>query len=141
MNFYLFNSIYIYILLNKYKFIYYNILSNNNVYIKKCIIYIFIYRSILNKYVYIIFIYISTYRKFILSIDNILKFRKNSQSAGFEPARAEPNRFLVYRLNRSATTAFFFNIYFNLYIINYILYNLLNILKHIKYNYFNLYLC
>ena len=29
----------------------------------------------------------------------------NSQSAGFEPARAEPNRFLVYRLNHSATTA------------------------------------
>ena len=31
----------------------------------------------------------------------------NSQkplSAGFEPARAEPNRFLVYRLNHSATT-------------------------------------
>ena len=27
------------------------------------------------------------------------------QSAGFEPARAEPNRFLVYRLNHSATTA------------------------------------
>lgn len=29
-----------------------------------------------------------------------------SQSAGFEPARAEPNRFLVYRLNHSATTAY-----------------------------------
>ena len=28
-----------------------------------------------------------------------------SQSAGFEPARAEPNRFLVYRLNHSAMTA------------------------------------
>jgi hypothetical protein len=25
--------------------------------------------------------------------------------AGFEPARAEPNRFQVYRLNHSATTA------------------------------------
>ena len=31
---------------------------------------------------------------------------KNSHSAGFEPARAEPNRFLVYRLNRSATSAY-----------------------------------
>ena len=29
---------------------------------------------------------------------------KKSLSAGFEPARAEPNRFLVYRLNHSATT-------------------------------------
>ena len=29
---------------------------------------------------------------------------KKSTSAGFEPARAMPNRFLVYRLNRSATT-------------------------------------
>ena len=28
-----------------------------------------------------------------------------AQSAGFEPARAEPNRFLVCRLNHSATTA------------------------------------
>ena len=28
-----------------------------------------------------------------------------SQSAGFEPARAEPNRFRVYRLNHSAMTA------------------------------------
>ena len=33
------------------------------------------------------------------------KMKKYSQSAGFEPARAEPNRFLVYRLNHSATTA------------------------------------
>ena len=32
--------------------------------------------------------------------------RKNTaQSAGFEPARAEPNGFLVHRLNHSATTA------------------------------------
>ena len=31
--------------------------------------------------------------------------KTSSQSAGFEPARAEPNRFLVYRLNHSATTA------------------------------------
>ncbi len=31
--------------------------------------------------------------------------KKITQSAGFEPARAEPNRFLVYRLNHSATTA------------------------------------
>ena len=30
-----------------------------------------------------------------------------TQSAGFEPARAEPNRFLVYRLNHSATTALY----------------------------------
>ena len=29
---------------------------------------------------------------------------KNSLSAGFEPARVEPNRFLIYRLNHSATT-------------------------------------
>ena len=28
-----------------------------------------------------------------------------AQSAGFEPAWAEPNRFLVCRLNHSATTA------------------------------------
>ena len=28
-----------------------------------------------------------------------------AHSAGFEPARAEPNRFLVYRLNHSATSA------------------------------------
>ena len=28
-----------------------------------------------------------------------------AQSAGFEPARAEPNGFLVHRLNHSATTA------------------------------------
>ena len=31
--------------------------------------------------------------------------KTSAQSAGFEPARAEPNRFLVYRLNHSATTA------------------------------------
>ena len=31
-------------------------------------------------------------------------YTKKSTSAGFEPARAMPNRFLVYRLNRSATT-------------------------------------
>ena len=30
--------------------------------------------------------------------------KKSPWSAGFEPARAEPNRFLVYRLNHSATT-------------------------------------
>ena len=30
---------------------------------------------------------------------------KHAQSAGFEPARAEPNGFLVHRLNHSATTA------------------------------------
>src|SRR6218665_3314053 len=30
---------------------------------------------------------------------------KETQSTGFEPVRAEPNRFLVYRLNHSATTA------------------------------------
>ena len=30
---------------------------------------------------------------------------KLAQSAGFEPARAEPNGFLVHRLNHSATTA------------------------------------
>ena len=29
-----------------------------------------------------------------------------SQSTGFEPVRAEPNGFLVHRLNHSATTAF-----------------------------------
>ena len=32
-----------------------------------------------------------------------------SQLTGFEPVRAEPNRFLVYRLNRSATTASVYN--------------------------------
>ena len=31
--------------------------------------------------------------------------KKISQSTGFEPVRAEPNRFLVCRLNHSATTA------------------------------------
>ena len=31
--------------------------------------------------------------------------KKYAQSAGFEPARAEPNGFLVHRLNHSATTA------------------------------------
>ena len=31
--------------------------------------------------------------------------KNSSQSAGFEPARAEPNRFLVCRLNHSAMTA------------------------------------
>lgn len=31
--------------------------------------------------------------------------RFGSQSAGFEPARAEPNGFRVHRLNHSATTA------------------------------------
>ena len=31
--------------------------------------------------------------------------KKHAQSAGFEPARAEPNGFLVHRLNHSATTA------------------------------------
>ena len=30
---------------------------------------------------------------------------RHAQSAGFEPARAEPNRFLVCRLNHSAKTA------------------------------------
>ena len=34
------------------------------------------------------------------------RHRQNyAQSAGFEPARAEPNGFLVHRLNHSATTA------------------------------------
>ena len=33
------------------------------------------------------------------------EIEKRSQSAGFEPARAEPNGFLVHRLNHSATTA------------------------------------
>ena len=33
---------------------------------------------------------------------------KYAQSAGFEPARAEPNGFLVHRLNHSATTATYF---------------------------------
>ena len=33
------------------------------------------------------------------------KEKKHAQSAGFEPARAEPNGFLVHRLNHSATTA------------------------------------
>ena len=34
-------------------------------------------------------------------------FKKNlTQSTGFEPVRAEPNGFLVHRLNHSATTAF-----------------------------------
>jgi hypothetical protein len=33
-----------------------------------------------------------------------LLVHQNTTSAGFEPARAMPNRFLVYRLNRSATT-------------------------------------
>ena len=31
--------------------------------------------------------------------------KNDAQSAGFEPARAEPNGFLVHRLNHSATTA------------------------------------
>ena len=31
--------------------------------------------------------------------------KKFSQTAGFEPARGDPNRFQVYRLNHSATTA------------------------------------
>ena len=31
--------------------------------------------------------------------------KTHAQSAGFEPARAEPNGFLVHRLNHSATTA------------------------------------
>ena len=34
-----------------------------------------------------------------------LSGQKLTQSTGFEPVRAEPNRFLVYRLNHSATTA------------------------------------
>ena len=32
-------------------------------------------------------------------------FKKHAQSAGFEPARGDPNGFLVHRLNHSATTA------------------------------------
>ena len=32
-------------------------------------------------------------------------FKKYAQSAGFEPARGDPNGFLVHRLNHSATTA------------------------------------
>ena len=31
--------------------------------------------------------------------------KKHAQSAGFEPARGDPNGFLVHRLNHSATTA------------------------------------
>ena len=31
---------------------------------------------------------------------------KESTPAGFEPARAKPNRFLIYRLNHSATVSF-----------------------------------
>ena len=35
-----------------------------------------------------------------------MKYLQNmSQSAGFEPARAEPNGFQVHRLNHSATAA------------------------------------
>ena len=37
--------------------------------------------------------------------NNNRSLKQNSQSAGFEPARAEPNGFLVHRLNHSATTA------------------------------------
>ena len=35
----------------------------------------------------------------------VCQVEKHAQSAGFEPARAEPNGFLVHRLNHSATTA------------------------------------
>ena len=35
----------------------------------------------------------------------VFEEEKCAQSAGFEPARAEPNGFLVHRLNHSATTA------------------------------------
>ena len=38
-------------------------------------------------------------------LDSISTMTKHAQSAGFEPARAEPNGFLVHRLNHSATTA------------------------------------
>jgi hypothetical protein len=31
--------------------------------------------------------------------------KKNTTPAGFEPARAKPNRFLIYRLNHSATVS------------------------------------
>ena len=44
--------------------------------------------------------------KILLKRTQIFKVNpKYAQSAGFEPARAEPNGFLVHRLNHSATTA------------------------------------
>ena len=41
---------------------------------------------------------------------------KRAQSAGFEPARAEPNGFLVHRLNHSATTAMKFTMFIIVFI-------------------------
>ena len=38
------------------------------------------------------------------SLSNFFEFKKDSLSAGFEPAREDPNEFLVHRLNHSATT-------------------------------------
>ena len=43
-------------------------------------------------------------RLYIMTLKDI-KSKKTSQSTGFEPVREDPNRFLVYRLNHSATTA------------------------------------
>ena len=50
---------------------------------------------------------LNTYQSILTSKDEWIAVihKINSQSAGFELARAEPNRFLVYRLNHSATTA------------------------------------
>ena len=46
---------------------------------------------------------------------NIIRKRKKTKnqalSAGFEPAREDPNGFLVHRLNHSATTTFLFDIF------------------------------
>ena len=42
---------------------------------------------------------------FVLIVEEILCKKNVAQSAGFEPARGDPNGFLVHRLNHSATTA------------------------------------
>ena len=49
--------------------------------------------------------HISTHNNFILLKFYLFAIIKDSTPAGFEPARAKPNRFLIYRLNHSATVS------------------------------------
>ena len=53
-------------------------------------------------------IHVGTFLEIVVMITLWFNFNHKTfaQSAGFEPARAEPNRFLVYRLNHSATIAY-----------------------------------
>ena len=55
-------------------------------------------------YIFIYFLNIYSSGFFLKEKDNENEKEKKALSAGFEPAREDPNGFLVHRLNHSATT-------------------------------------